>query len=82
MSSNDVTYDDGALNIAMSHIVDLGSIANNIIFQFQPDGSKNKNHQLSTNKIEKSALSPFDDKRYLLTGSHQTLAHGHWKIPK
>jgi hypothetical protein len=41
-----------------------------------------KNHQLSTNKIEKSALSPFDDKRYLLTGSHQTLAHGHWKIPK
>ena len=37
MSSNDVTYDDGALNIAMSHIVDLGSISNNIIFQFQSD---------------------------------------------
>jgi hypothetical protein len=41
-----------------------------------------KNHQISTNKIDKSALSPYDDKRYLLFGSHDTLAHGHYKIPK
>ena len=39
-----------------------------------------KNHQLSTNQIKKSALSPFDDKRYLLSGSTDTLAHGHYKI--
>ena len=38
------------------------------------------NHQLSTNKIVKAALSPFDDKRYLLAGSTDTLAYGHYKI--
>ena len=38
------------------------------------------NHQLSTNAIVKSALSPFDDKRYLLANSGDTLAHGHWRI--
>ena len=38
------------------------------------------NHQLSTNKIVKSALSPFDDKRYLLADSTDTLAYGHHRI--
>ena len=38
------------------------------------------NHQLSTNKIIKSALSPFDDKRYLLADTRDTLAYGHYKI--
>ena len=38
------------------------------------------NHQLSTNKIVKSALSPFDDKRYLLADTTDTLAYGHYKI--
>src|SRR5437899_2217143 len=37
------------------------------------------NHQLSTSKIVKAALSPFDDKRYLLAGSTDTLAYGHYK---
>ena len=41
-----------------------------------------KNHQLSTNQIKKSALSPFDDKRWLLSNSSDTLAHGHYKIAK
>ena len=44
------------------------------------------NHQLSTNKITKSALSPYDDKRYLLPitspNLHDTLAYGHYKIKK
>jgi len=35
------------------------------------------NHQLSTNKIVKAALSPFDNKRYLLAHTTDTLAHGH-----
>jgi RNase P subunit RPR2 len=39
------------------------------------------NHQISTNKIAKSALSPFDDKRYLLEGTTDTLSHGHYRIP-
>src|SRR6267154_1289175 len=38
------------------------------------------NHQLSTNKINKFALSPFDDKRYLLADTRDTLAYGHYKI--
>ena len=38
------------------------------------------NHQLSTNKIVKAALSPFNDKRYLLADSTDTLAYGHHKI--
>jgi len=38
------------------------------------------NHQLSTNKIVKAALSPFDDKRYLLADTTDTLAYGHKKI--
>ena len=38
------------------------------------------NHQLSTNKIVKAALSPFDDKRYLLAGTTDTLAYGHKRI--
>jgi hypothetical protein len=42
-----------------------------------------KNHQLSTNHIKKAALSPFDDKRYLLGPKcPETLAYGHYKIPK
>ena len=41
-----------------------------------------KNHTLRTNKIVKSALSPYDDKRYLLTGSTDSLPFGHYKIPK
>ena len=38
------------------------------------------NHQLGTRKIVKSALSPFDDKRYLLADTTDTLAYGHYKI--
>lgn len=38
------------------------------------------NHQLSTNRIVKSALSPFDDKRYLLADTGDTLAYGHYRI--
>jgi len=39
-----------------------------------------KDHQLNTAKIVKSALSPFDDKRYLLANTTDTLAYGHYKI--
>jgi len=38
------------------------------------------NHQLSTNKVVKSALSPFDDKRYLLADTTDTWAYGHHRI--
>jgi hypothetical protein len=41
-----------------------------------------KNHVLSTKKMTKISLSPFDDKRYLLSDTHDTLAHGHYRIPE
>ena len=43
---------------------------------------RSTNHQLGTHKIVKSALSPYDDKRYLLADSTDTLAYGHYKIPR
>ena len=37
-------------------------------------------HRLTTYNNEKSALSPFDDKRYLLGADGATLAYGHYKL--
>ena len=39
-------------------------------------------HQLYTIHENKVALSSYDDKRYLLKDSHDTLAYGHYGIPK
>ena len=39
-------------------------------------------HDVYTIHENKVALSSFDDKRYLLKDSHNTLAYGHYKIPK
>ncbi len=43
---------------------------------------QSKNHVLKTEKITKAALSCYDDKRYLLQGTFDTLAFGHRRIPK
>ena len=37
-------------------------------------------HQLTTYETNKTALSPFNDKRYLLGRDGRTLAYGHYKI--
>jgi len=37
------------------------------------------NHNLVTKRVTKVALSSFDDKRWLLDGTPNTLAHGHWR---
>ena len=39
-------------------------------------------HQLYTFNISKISLSPMDDKRYVLDDKINTLAYGHYKIPK
>ena len=39
-------------------------------------------HQLYTFEGNKVSLSPFDDKRYVLHDKINTLAYGHFKIPK
>ena len=37
-------------------------------------------HELYTVRLNKTSLSPYDDKRYILENGHDTLAHGHYKI--
>jgi hypothetical protein len=44
------------------------------------DTIRSRNHVLQTETVNKVALSPFDDKRFLLQETHDTLAHGHNKI--
>ena len=37
-------------------------------------------HVVTTNKVRKVGLSPFDDKRYVLDDKVATLAHWHYAI--
>ena len=41
---------------------------------------RSTNHELTTTTINKIGLSPFDDKRYLLPSTSETLAYGHYRI--
>ena len=41
---------------------------------------RSSNHKLQTMLIEKDALNPFDDKRYLLDYGVDTLAYGHCRL--
>jgi hypothetical protein len=41
---------------------------------------RSRTHELRTEEVRKSALSPFDDKRYLIKGFTDTLAYGHFRI--
>ena len=43
---------------------------------------RSQRQELFTMDISKIGLSPYDDKRYLLKDSHETLAFGHYRIPK
>ena len=41
---------------------------------------QSKNHEIKTARVTKIALSCYDDKRYLLSNSNDTLAYGHFRI--
>ena len=39
---------------------------------------RSHDHQVYSERVQKVALSPFDDKRYVLDNGYSTLAHGHY----
>jgi hypothetical protein len=39
-------------------------------------------HEIYTVKLNKTTLSAYDDKRFILEDGIQTLAHGHWRCQK
>ena len=41
---------------------------------------RSRNHQVKTELVKKDALSCFDDKRFLIANSTDTLAYGHYRI--
>jgi len=42
---------------------------------------QSKNHKIKTVQVTKTALSCYDDKRFLLDDTTDTIAYGHFKIP-
>ena len=43
---------------------------------------RTQKHDLYTVEINKLALSPFDDKRYVMNDGIETLPYGHYKIDR
>ena len=39
-----------------------------------------RNHALSSKRVSKQGLSPYEDKRYIFENTFQTLAYGHYRI--
>jgi hypothetical protein len=42
---------------------------------------RSKLHEIYTVSVKKIALSPYDDKRYIIPDKTETLPWGHWRIP-
>ena len=58
----------------------LNTLTSNVTSYATFNSIRSRNHQLETIKTTKVCLSSFDDKRYILPDSFQTLAHGHYRI--
>ena len=50
------------------------------IIMAQMNQIRSKDHKLNSICLNKIGLSPFDDKRYILSDGCDTLAHGHYRI--
>uniref|UniRef100_A0ABD2WBC5 Uncharacterized protein n=1 Tax=Trichogramma kaykai TaxID=54128 RepID=A0ABD2WBC5_9HYME len=53
----------------------------NEIIQRHQYGIRSRMHILRTERVDKIALSPYDDKRYIIPGETATLPWGHYRIP-
>ena len=60
------------------HSAYLDCLKDNVATEASYYEIRSSNHELRTTLIRKSALSSFDDKRYLLPNGLDTLAHGHY----
>ena len=57
-------------------------LMNQIVTHAEYNSIRSFNHQLFTLHERKVALSGYNEKRYFLKDSHDTLAYGHYRIPK
>lgn len=60
----------------------MDCIQQNCVVVRDQNSIRSKIHQVYTVTQTKIALSPYDNKRYILNGNINTLPWGHYKIPK
>ena len=66
----------------LTHDHYLACLYNTTISKHKINAIRSNNHQLSTYEINKTSLSCYDDKRYILDDGISSLAYGHYKISK
>ena len=64
----------------LTHAHYLACLYNTTISKHKINAIRSNNHQLSTYEINKTSLSCYDDKRYILDDGISSLAYGHYKI--
>ena len=60
----------------------LDCLFNNQIMRHKMNTIRSDHHQISSYQINKTSLSCYDDKRYILHDGISSLAYGHYKIEK
>ena len=66
----------------LTHAHYLACLYNTTISKNKINVIRSNNHQLSTYEINKTSLSCYDDKRYILDDGIRSYAYGHYKITK
>ena len=64
----------------IQHVDFKNCLFNNVPQQHSMLGFQSDCHQLYTEKLTKTSLSPYDDKRYILADGVSSYAYGHYKI--
>lgn len=58
----------------------VNCLENNVEIEKSQNTFRTKLHKVYTIQVTKKALSPFDDKRKILPGNIETMAHGHYRL--